>query len=501
MNKIVYAIAVIFIIYSTLIIENCFAQWESDIRLTNAFGKSITSYNNAKSVAANGNIVHVVWSDKRNPNLPSAIFYKRSTDAGITWSADTLMYTLNYGFCEFPNIAVSGTFVHIIWVARFSLGNYHIAYRRSTDAGITWGPSILLGSNVPTRDYPSFAVSGTYLHVVWQDFSQGSDPEIYYKRSTDGGTTWEADTRITFNTNSSNFPCIAVSGSNVHVVWQDQRDGNWEIYYKGSTDGGINWGSDTRLTNNADASEFPTIAVFGSIAHVIWSDNRDGNWKLFHKSSLDYGITWGTDTRLTNLNTDSWRSSIAISGSNLHLVWTDFRDGNFNWEIYYKSSTNSGINWGADTRLSNDPDSSIYPSIAISGSNLHLIWSDNRDNDWEIYYKRNPTGNIGINVISTEIPVRFSLSQNYPNPFNPTTKIKFQIPLSRGMDATSERGVLTQLIIYDILGREVTTLVNEQLQHGTYEVDFDGSNLPSGVYFYELISGLFKEVRKMTLIR
>jgi hypothetical protein len=94
------------------------------------------------------------------------------------------------------------------------------------------------------------------------------------------------------------------------------------------------------------------------------------------------------------------------------------------------------------------------------------------------------------------------LFQNYPNPFNPVTKIKYQIPLSRGVSAG--RGVFTKLIIYDILGREIATLVNEQLKPGTYEVEWSatggGSNYPSGVYFYKLITNDFSETKKMVLI-
>jgi 5-hydroxyisourate hydrolase-like protein (transthyretin family) len=100
---------------------------------------------------------------------------------------------------------------------------------------------------------------------------------------------------------------------------------------------------------------------------------------------------------------------------------------------------------------------------------------------------------------NNEIPKEFRLYQNYPNPFNPTTKIKFQIPLSRGV--SEGRGVSTQLIIYDILGREVAILVNEQMKPGKYEVDFDGSNYPSGVYFYKLTAGDFKAVNKMILLK
>jgi hypothetical protein len=98
------------------------------------------------------------------------------------------------------------------------------------------------------------------------------------------------------------------------------------------------------------------------------------------------------------------------------------------------------------------------------------------------------------------IPSKFGLSQNYPNPFNPSTKIEFKIPSWEGYGVS--RGVgLVSLRIYDITGREVQTLVNEELQPGTYEVTFDGSGLNSGVYFYKLTAGNFVQTRKMLLIK
>jgi hypothetical protein len=107
---------------------------------------------------------------------------------------------------------------------------------------------------------------------------------------------------------------------------------------------------------------------------------------------------------------------------------------------------------------------------------------------------------IGIRNISSEVPEIFNLYQNYPNPFNPETKIKFDIsPLSRGVGET--RGVFTQLKIYDINGREISTLVNDQLSPGTYEVTFNSGALSSGVYFYKLESGSYSKVLKLTLIK
>ncbi len=116
----------------------------------------------------------------------------------------------------------------------------------------------------------------------------------------------------------------------------------------------------------------------------------------------------------------------------------------------------------------------------------------------------------GIMPISTSIPSEFQLYQNYPNPFNPSTKIKFDIPSLKsplyergvGLPAVrSQAGGFIILKIYDLLGREVATLVNEQLIPGTYEVEWDGSKYPSGVYFYTLKAGSFSQTQKMVLLK
>jgi hypothetical protein len=99
----------------------------------------------------------------------------------------------------------------------------------------------------------------------------------------------------------------------------------------------------------------------------------------------------------------------------------------------------------------------------------------------------------------TLIPENFSLSQNYPNPFNPTTKIKYSIPSNQNPLPGGAKGGLVTLIVYDVLGNEVSTLVNEVKSPGEYEVEFDGSNLSSGVYFYQIKSGNIIQTNKMIL--
>jgi hypothetical protein len=101
------------------------------------------------------------------------------------------------------------------------------------------------------------------------------------------------------------------------------------------------------------------------------------------------------------------------------------------------------------------------------------------------------TALVGVSQTGNEIPEKFNLFQNYPNPFNPVTKIKFDLP----------NGSATMLAIYNILGKEVMVLTDQFLQAGSYSIELDASNLPSGVYFYKLQAGNFTDVGKMVLVK
>ena len=490
MKKFVF---LLLIIHCSIIIAN--AQWQPDMRLTNDPAGSFTSNNNARCVAAIGDFVHVVWSDYRDGIDNTEIYYKRSTNGGISWGTD-IRLTNNPAYSGFPTVSVSGMIIHVVWYDGRD-GNDEIYYKRSTDGGTSWGVDTRLTSNSSPSESPSMSVSSSTVHVVWFDSRDGNF-EIYYKRSTDGGTSWGADTKLSNSHSYSDAPAISVYGQVVHVVWNDYRDGNMEIYYKNSTNGGTSWGEDTRLTNDPASSDNPCLSASGTYVHIVWDDDRDGFRNIYYKRSTDSGINWGADIRLTNNITTPQYPSILLSGLFVHAVWEDLRDGNF--EIYYKRSTDGGVNWEADVRLTNNPAFSFRPSVAISGVVVHVVWEDFRDgSSGRIYYKRNPSGNVGIQNISSEIPSGFSLYQNYPNPFNPVTKIKFDIaqhtpyPLSRGENVT--------LKIYDITGREIQTLVKEKLNPGSYEVTFDGSNFVSGVYFYQLRTRDFIETKKLVLLK
>lgn len=463
-----------------------YSQWEPDVRLTNALDHSLTSHG-GRSVAVNGNTIHIAWRDYRNGN--GEIYYKSSTNAGITWLSD-MRLTTTAGNSTYPSIAVSGSNVHIIYTEGSNQNSVHIRYLYSLNGGFSWAGTTLTSTSYSIFDPPTLAIEGQRLYVVWGTITSSSP--IYFMFSTNGGANWSGVAALTNSSGSCYTPSIAASGMDVHLTWIDTRNSVREVFYKRSTDGGFFWGVDTRLIYVSTQNFYPSIAAAGDFVYLVWEDSRNGTEReIYYTRSGNRGIFWSPEIRLTNAPGSSWHPHISCSGPYIHLVWEDNRSGNY--EIYHKLSSDGGLNWGTtDTRLTINSGGSESPSLGISGSILHVVWDDNRDGNYEVYYKRNPTGNpVGITPVNSEIPGEFSLWQNYPNPFNPRTVINFDLP----------RETFVKLVIYDVLGREIAILVNERIKAGTYEVDFDGTNYPSGVYYYRLRAGDYSETKKMVLVK
>ncbi|UCD18819.1 MAG: T9SS type A sorting domain-containing protein [candidate division WOR-3 bacterium] len=455
-----------------------FAQWESDVRLTNDSDSSYTSNNNAWCVAAHEDTVHVVWYDNRDGNYE--IYYKRSEDGGATWGAD-MRLTNDPGLSCMPSVAVSGSEVHVVWEDDRTQ-DPEVYHKRSTDGGVTWGSDVLVTTVAGSQGMPSVAVFGGGIHVTWTDVTLMGNSEIYYGCSTDVGTTWGTPFRISNATGFSTSSSIAAHESDIHIAWHDSRFGWWnnEIYYRCSLDGGTTWGLETRLTEDTTFSNVPSIAVSGNNVHVVWEEMRDGNFEIYHKRSTNGGQDWTSDARLTTNTADSHCPSLTASGSNLHVVWQDNRD--VNEEIYYKLSNDHGSSWDPDMRLTVEQSVSQNPSVASSGAKVHVVWGDDRDGNWEIYYKRNPTGNTGIEKLAGNAASTIQLTA-MPNPFTKLTTVSF------GLEHSAER---IGLSIYDATGRLVKYFsVSTSYLSNSASVVWDGRDdhdkqMGSGVYFVTL---------------
>jgi photosystem II stability/assembly factor-like uncharacterized protein len=236
----------------------------------------------------------------------------------------------------------------------------------------------------------------------------------------------------------------------------------------------------------------------------------------------DYGYNSGFVLKTTNSGS-VWNYSTIPSGANTYIKFFDSNTGFIGGENIVKT-TNCGVNW---VMVSSIPVSNIYFQDINTGycnSNNSILITTNGGVDWtsqdvslrqfsvrDIKFLDFSTGFVvgtkgvilctytgGFSSIehnkSILLPDKLSLSQNYPNPFNPVTKINYELP---------ENGMV-KLVIYDILGREIKTLINELKQAGKYMVEFDGNQFASGVYFYRIqVEGRnsYTDVKKMLLIK
>jgi len=436
------------------------ADWEPEVRLTYDPAHSYTSGNNAWNIAASSNgSVHVVWRDERGG--PRQIYYKRSPDGGTTWSADTCLSNTP-DTCKFSSIAVADTIVHVVWDGYYGW-DYEIYYRRSVNSGLSWGPIVRLTDAWNESCLPSMAVLDTMIHVVWQDYRDFCW-QIYYKRSIDNGTTWSPDRRLTAIGSDWLCPSVAVTGSNVHVVWRgyDGATSQPTLFYKSSSNAGSTWTSDTCLsTSSVNNYQSASIAASGQNVNVVWTKENLYWLKVFYKHSSDGGFSWGPDTYIPNMDTaNSSSPTVAVSDSNIHLIWSDGRSDRYGYpDLFFKFSSNGGLNWSQDTSLTASR-SAYQPSLTIQGPALHLVWEDARNGNYEIYYKRNPTGNSGLAEMS-ELVCRPSndVFKAQPNPF-----------VACAVVPGHER---ERFDLYDISGRLV----------GTYQGSRVGSDAPPGVYF------------------
>ena len=365
-----------------LFAQSALADWTPVKRLTWTSGMSFGPAGAIDSTDA----IHVVWYDTTPGNY--AVYYRRSTDGGATWSAlKRLTWASGDAVC--PSIAAdSNDDLHLVWQDATS-GNDEIYYRKSTDAGASWSAAKRLTWTSGNSWEPLLAIdSANAIHVVWYDDTPGN-LEVYYRGSADGGETWGSTKRLTWNSSRSESPVIAIDGADaVHVAWYDNMPGHGEIYYKRSTDGGTTWSSMRRLTWLSYCA-FPSIAAdSGTSVHLAWAVEAAAGMEIYYKRSTDSGATWSASKRLVGNPGGSSAPALAVASmDNPHIVWMDYSPNDP--EIYYKKSADGGSTWGADKRLTWSEGNSYDPALAIDSAGfVHVFWRDDIATNIEVYYRK-----------------------------------------------------------------------------------------------------------------
>jgi photosystem II stability/assembly factor-like uncharacterized protein len=320
-------------------------------------------------------------------------------------------------------------------------------------------------------------------------------------KTTNGGTSWLQ--QISGVTD----PLFSVFFINLNSGWIAGEDGT----ILKTTNGGTNWVFQQGVfpkyvesiyfndENNGCAAgiDYDGNNYFGVIIKTTdggasWTTQYSGYWLLslyFTNSNTAWAAGAGIILN-TNDGGTSWNPQ--ITGTSYQLYSVHFSDSNFGWAVGYDgnassgiilNTTDGGINWnpttvGADTVL-----------YSVQFADLNNGWAVG-DNGAILH-----TTNGGVSFVEEEhideVPTEFILLQNYPNPFNPTTKIRYSVPQSSNVT----------IKVFDILGNEIETLINEEKPVGTYEITWYAANLPSGIYFYTINAGNFIETKKMILMK
>ncbi len=455
-------------IYSFVFL-NAQAGWGPDQRLV--FMQGGGWYPRA---VCSGDTIHLVWWQAYTAH--DEVFYKRSTDAGESWGPDVMLSVEDAQSSIMPIVGCTGSRVYVFW----GEDDFGALLRISSDGGTTWG-AIDSTSGLGGLSYQDMFVVYDTIFLA----GARNPGDIIFRKSTDGGGSWLPLQVVGYGC----YVGQAVNAPVIGHVYQVTRY-TQEIMFKRSNDGGASW-PDSVVVSDYDSigSQRATIEVDTALDfHSIWYDYKYSPYAwtgdIFYRASRDSGNNWQPIDSLTIMHR-AVRSDIIAEGNDLHLVWEDDRNdfGN-NFEIYYRMSTDLGQTWGSEVRLTNALYHSYSPSFACGGEYLHLFWQDRRDygnngSSAPLYYKRKNLF-VPVHEESKLSPVLQSGFDGHisPNPFSQTIVIM--------VHDTGSNDRLMFLRIFDISGKEMVCRVKERAQG---RVEIDTSGLPCGVYFVKVEAG------------
>jgi len=405
----------------------------------------------------------------------------RTTNEGINWSNVSEGFNDYLGDVQFINQATG-------YIASSSGKVY-----KTTNSGQFWqGYSV----NIP----PVHGIN--CINFVNENTGFAGLDWIGIAKTTNGGMNWQV------NAIDSLF------GESITGISIPSADTGYAVGKTGSnlktTNGGLNW-KISKLPNTLYMDDICFLnnntgyCAGRELRGVIRKTTNGGvNWSTFHLDSVFYF----TDLNFVNtelgfaVGNKYYNKGTIIRTTNGGLTWdyTDIPEAKLTGCIYFINqntgyagaegisykTTNQGDNWfGIMTK---SPD---LNGICFTDQNTGFAVGSNGT----IIKTTNGGGNpIGLNPVSHTVPSEFRLYRNFPNPFNPTTRIKFSIPAGTG-------GEKVEISVFDVIGRKVEVLVNEELKAGLYEVNWNASKFSSGVYFCRMKAGGFVSTNKMILLK
>ena len=475
-----------------------------------------------------GNITSIHFADASNGCYVTSYGIYLTTNAGANWTLSSQTYGLNSVWMNNKDIALAvGTYGVIYgmldgqnWVAKSKdiVGTNQLfsVFFPSIDVGYVGGSRRMLKTTDAGQNWysvnPNTVFNFKSLYFLDNNTGYAIGDSSYSLESSvfktmNGGVNWTSRYFPSIELKSIHFTSSSVG----YVSGMDRSTVNTGVVYK-TTDSGNNWSE--VYSDATDYWGFKSICFsdenigcvtgIGGYVHrttnagLTWNKSQHGSatFNSVHFPTRDTGyiageigsLYWTRNAGVTWIKRLFAYGDVTFNSIHFPTTSTGYCTGS-NGTIL--KTTNSGLSWTKQFSKTSQWMRSVYFTDAENGyvaGDLGIILSTENGG--------NP---VSVNLVSSLVPDGYYLSQNYPNPFNPSTKIKYKLQIAG----------YTKLTLYDIMGREVTTLVNKKQSAGTYEVEFNGSGFASGVYFYKLVvspsypltSGNFSDTKRMLLIK
>lgn len=482
-------ILIFFILNFSFLILNCPCQWQTYTLPYDGLANELAFYNLNTGVSCG----HTVMT------FSERIYY--TTNSGNNWILATLppeiRALVNLQFINSSTVYACGAqngnimfseeyvpgFISMPFYLRQRLiskgiseyfSEYKTAFLKSTDAGMTWTKAGQFDTTTGYMNDIHFFNSNTGYAII--DTNPSTNPKFYI--TTNAGLNWNFASKISdslfldnmhFFDMNTGFVCGATYALNQPV--------QYGLIFK-TTNAGLNW-IKTIKTNTVSVTDF---TFFNSSTGIAIAPALTFMTKILRTTNAGY--SWDSVAAfqsriMSNISCIS-NSGIAFAvGNNVDTLTMGI--GN----ISTAKTTNYGLNW----TVKDLNQYSLMTGVELINQNNFFMCGGL--NGPAVILKSTNGGNVFVNQIGNEIPAEFKLEQNYPNPFNQSSIIKFQCSMNAKVT----------LKIFDIRGREVTTLVNDNLQPGMYEISFIANTLTSGIYFYRLTAGDFSETKRLVLMK
>jgi len=365
------------------------------------------------------------------------------------------------------------------WVSRYNgPGNF---YNQTTslvldDLGNAYVTGSTTGIGTGFYDYVTIKYNSVTGNQEWVASYNGPGPGNNFDEAFSSTIDESGNIYVTGSSNDNNS-----QGSCATIKYNSNGVQQWVARYRGTNN---SYAFGYAIKSDAAGNVYVTGYSFNNVTDydyltIKYNSSGDELWAVNYNGTAN-----GTDIAdvIAVDNFDNIYVSGRSKGTGSDDDYLTIKYDSSGNELWTKRYNGPGNGNDRPTSLKIDDNGNLY----LTGYSLGSGSSTDYD-----YATIKYSQSVGINQISTIIPEKFSISQNYPNPFNPTTKIKFDLKNSS----------LVKIVVFDMIGKEVATLVNENLSAGSYESNFDGSKLTSGIYFYRIETENYSEVKKMTLLK